>query len=863
MRKRFLLRMLLCILLILSMGTYADADTDLTGHWAEETIGSWITGGYINGYPDGSFKPDNGITRAEFITLANKAFGFTKKAEFQYSDVREGDWFYSEVAIAVAAGYINGYPDGRMKPNEPISREEAASILMKIKNLQAEELLAAKFSDQQSLQWSRGAVGAVVKANIMVGYPDGSFKPVNQIKRGEAVIAMDRASGVSQKMVPSSAPAITVDDEKNTVTGMTEGMEYKLDQGSWTLYNSEIFKKLDLKGNHTLLVRFAANGNIPASLTSTYLFTVNVVPTSSGSSGGNSSGSITPPPSATSAAITNTTIQGVTVPVRGATPVSVITGSAQYTGTVSWTPAAVTFGPETVYTATITLTPQGIYTLTGVGANAFTVPGASATNAANSGIITAVFPATEPNPPTVISLTTIQGVTAPVRGATPVSVITETAQYTGTVSWTPAAVTFGPETVYTATITLTPKSGYTLTGVAANAFTVPGATLTTNTTSSGIITAIFPATEAAPVDPPVEPTVIFSRPTAAGTYWSAIGSSSEEINEVLEFLWREAGYSATIRGVELQSGVFSTSGGALVITADRITQSLLDWLQYKVYTDGLIALGITSSTGQDFLPKYSPPYDNIENTSGSTSLYRVLLNDYPDWSGSTVRVNLRQLVEGTNNGRLLMADGTTWADFQIITIGDFNEAVGITISSFGNATTITEDGGTLQMSAVVVPPEAYDKTITWKAVDGTPGDGSDTARIADAFDFRGILFAAKNGTVTVWAELVADPSITSNAIVVTITGQVGPAAPTGITTTNETSPGAMDGTLTGTQNGQEYQFNGTGDWIAIDGTTVTGLAPGSYTVRWAETIIEYAGSATEPLIIEAATIPAPDPAPEP
>ena len=455
----------------------------------------------------------------------------------------------------------------------------------------------------------------------------------------------------------------------------------------------------------------------------------------------------------------------------------------------------------------------------------------------------------------VITNTTIQGIAVPVRGATPVTGITGNDQYTGTVSWMPAAETFGPEAVYTATITLTPKTGYTLTGVTANAFTVPGATSATNSTNSGIITAPFPATEVEPVDPPEDLTVIFSPPTAAGAYWSSVGSSVEEVNAILGFLWQEAGDSDTIYDVYLESGVFSTSEGALIINADRVTQSLLDWLQYKVDTAGLVALGITASNGAEFYADYNNN-DNIINTPGSTQLTRVLTN-YDDWSGSTVRINLLQLVTGTNNGSLMMIDETTWADFQIITIGDFTEAVGITISSFGDATTITEDGGTLQMSAIVVPPEAYDKTITWRADDGTPGDGSDTARIADAFDFRGILFAGKNGTVTVWAELVADPSITSNAIVVTISGQVGPDAPTGITATNETSPGAMDGTLIGTLKGQEYQLNGTGDWISIDGTSVTGLAPGSYTVRWAETIIEYAGSATDPLIIEAAPEPEP------
>jgi len=102
-------------------------------------------------------------------------------------------------------------------------------------------------------------------------------------------------------------------------------------------------------------------------------------------------------------------------------------------------------------------------------------------------------------PPTVITDKAIQGVTPPAIGATPVSNITETAQYTGTVSWAGALVDgkFGPSTVYTATITLSPKTGFTLNGVEANFFTVAGATTVSNSADSGVITAVFPATEAA------------------------------------------------------------------------------------------------------------------------------------------------------------------------------------------------------------------------------------------------------------------------------------------------------------------------------------------------------------------------------
>ena len=103
-----------------------------------------------------------------------------------------------------------------------------------------------------------------------------------------------------------------------------------------------------------------------------------------------------------------------------------------------------------------------------------------------------------PEEDVVVTTAAIPGVTAPVTGATPVPAITATAQYTGVVTWLPADTTFAAATAYTATITLTEKAGYTLTGVAADYFTVTGATAT-NAADSGVVTAVFPATAAEPV----------------------------------------------------------------------------------------------------------------------------------------------------------------------------------------------------------------------------------------------------------------------------------------------------------------------------------------------------------------------------
>ena len=99
----------------------------------------------------------------------------------------------------------------------------------------------------------------------------------------------------------------------------------------------------------------------------------------------------------------------------------------------------------------------------------------------------------EEAPDTTINLMAIGGVKAPATAATPVKTITETAQYSGVVTWKPADNPFGYKKVYTATITLKPKTGYTLSGVAANSFTVAGAKAT-NPANSGVISAVFPAT---------------------------------------------------------------------------------------------------------------------------------------------------------------------------------------------------------------------------------------------------------------------------------------------------------------------------------------------------------------------------------
>ncbi|WP_458127140.1 S-layer homology domain-containing protein [Paenibacillus sp. Z3-2] len=195
----------LALLLMLSMvgPTFAEksfaADqkiqfSDIKGHWAEANIQAWGDEGLIRGYLDRSFKPNTYITRAEFMNLVNGAFGYSGQAKITFNDVSESAWYYEAISIANANGYIDGYTDGTMKPQDPITRQEAAKVIAGILNLELNETAANVFSDSSSIAaWSKGAVGGAAAAKIIAGYADGSFKPLNSITRAEAVSALVKA----------------------------------------------------------------------------------------------------------------------------------------------------------------------------------------------------------------------------------------------------------------------------------------------------------------------------------------------------------------------------------------------------------------------------------------------------------------------------------------------------------------------------------------------------------------------------------------------------------------------------------------------------------------------------------------------
>ena len=132
---------MLCTMILNPMAKAQEFPDLRPDHWCYNKIIDFEERGYVTGYDDGEFKPDRTITRAEYVTIVNNFFGYDANTEntAKFSDVSEDDWFESYVSEAVKRGYISGYPDGTFRPYEPIRRQEATVILSKILNIADED----------------------------------------------------------------------------------------------------------------------------------------------------------------------------------------------------------------------------------------------------------------------------------------------------------------------------------------------------------------------------------------------------------------------------------------------------------------------------------------------------------------------------------------------------------------------------------------------------------------------------------------------------------------------------------------------------------------------------------------------------
>lgn len=107
--------------------------TDVAANaWYAKAVNTLASLGVITGYSDGSFRPNDTITRAEFLTILMRMSSGALQSGSSFKDVSTMDWFYTAVAHAVEYGWVNGYADGTFRPNAPISRAEVAAIINRV-----------------------------------------------------------------------------------------------------------------------------------------------------------------------------------------------------------------------------------------------------------------------------------------------------------------------------------------------------------------------------------------------------------------------------------------------------------------------------------------------------------------------------------------------------------------------------------------------------------------------------------------------------------------------------------------------------------------------------------------------------------
>ncbi|MEQ3354014.1 S-layer homology domain-containing protein [Aedoeadaptatus acetigenes] len=148
---------------------------------------------FVTGYPNGTFKPKKAMTRAEVSSvIARMESGNKPVAGYtSFKDVDDSQWFAASVGFMEKRGFISGYKDGSFKPHQSITRAEFARILAAYAGLEPTE--GNSFTDVKKNHWAKGYIGAVGQAGIMTGNGKGRFNPSAKITRQEVCAALNKA----------------------------------------------------------------------------------------------------------------------------------------------------------------------------------------------------------------------------------------------------------------------------------------------------------------------------------------------------------------------------------------------------------------------------------------------------------------------------------------------------------------------------------------------------------------------------------------------------------------------------------------------------------------------------------------------
>ena len=160
---------------------------------------------YVFGYPDGTVKPDLGITRAEAAAVFHRLLSNDNKNDFAistFTDISTEEWYYQPIAFLEAYGVLYGYPDGTYRPDEIVTRAEYAVIASRFDDLEVSA--SNRFSDVTDDHWAVGFINSAAAKGWVTGNEEGAFEPGDSITRAQVVTIINRIlnRAIRQENIP-------------------------------------------------------------------------------------------------------------------------------------------------------------------------------------------------------------------------------------------------------------------------------------------------------------------------------------------------------------------------------------------------------------------------------------------------------------------------------------------------------------------------------------------------------------------------------------------------------------------------------------------------------------------------------------
>lgn len=207
---------------------------DLADHWAREAVLRLKETGIIEGI-NNRYEPDRPMTRAEWLTVADRLFGFAQRirasgsaagtAPVSPADLPKTHWAYDTFQNAVRLGYINGYEDGTVRPDKPVTRAEVAALLERMTDGTQSKVWSGKadFTDVPLTYWASGPIYRMKQKGILNGIADHVFMPAKSMTRAEMAAMIDRYVALSKRIEEPAKSAETQETAKTPDTAEVRG----------------------------------------------------------------------------------------------------------------------------------------------------------------------------------------------------------------------------------------------------------------------------------------------------------------------------------------------------------------------------------------------------------------------------------------------------------------------------------------------------------------------------------------------------------------------------------------------------------------------------------------------------------------